>query len=91
MIASFIARQQHALKQHDAKFQFHNYSRHDRIKEGQTVWAMQGRRSATQKERNNSGLEVKGVLPASTLSMVQLEAIGSAEVDKVSYSTRLAR
>ena len=81
--------QWHTLKQHDVTFQFYNHSPLDRNKVTQTDWAMQGRRTAMQEERHDSGLEVSGVPPISVLSTAQLEAIGSPEVDQVSHRTRM--
>lgn len=69
----------------------YNQSPHDRNKVTPTDWIMQGRRTAIQKERHDSGLEVIDVPPISILNAVQFEIIGSPEVNQVNHHTRLMR
>ena len=81
--------QHHTLKLHDTTLKFYNHSSHDRNKVTQTDWVMQERRTDTQKEWHDSGLEVIDIPPISELSAMQFEIIGSPKVNQVSHHTRI--
>ena len=83
--------QHHTLKLHDTTLKFYNHSSYDRNKVTQTDWVMQERRTDTQKEWHDSGLEVIDIPPISELSAMQFEIIGSPKVNQMSHHARLMR